>query len=110
MCSNANAQNPGINWYELCKNPLVDTMITEPCHELTTNGGYTLTPEGERVLACLGGGAAAILAEQPQLLALKDKVGCGSSTSQSSSDSYSSTLSNNRNNDPITSIMNSLLG
>lgn len=44
-----------VNWFEICKNPIVDSLITEPCHILATNSGYTLTPEGERVLACLGG-------------------------------------------------------
>jgi hypothetical protein len=46
-----------INWLEICMNPLVDYVITEPCSTLTTSDGYTLTPEGERVLRCLAGGA-----------------------------------------------------
>jgi hypothetical protein len=103
--------SPRVNWYELCKNPIVDLAIAEPCHTLTTNGGYTLTPEGERVLACVTGGAAAILAGQPQLLALKNQVGCGSGGSSSgSSNSFSNSFSNNQNEDPITNILDSLFG
>ncbi len=101
-----------VNWFELCKNPVVDILISEPCHELTTNGGYTLTPKGERVLACLGGGAAAILAGYPQLLAMKEKVGCGDSSSSSSYNSYSNNLANNNNNDndPIGDLISGLFG
>jgi hypothetical protein len=98
-----------INWYELCKNPIVDLAIAEPCNELTTNGGYTLTPQGERVLACLGGGAAAILAGMPQLIQYKNEVGCGAGTPSSSSSSYSS-LENSRESDPIGNILTGLLG
>jgi hypothetical protein len=46
-----------INWLEICMNPLVDYVITEPCSTLTTPDGYTLTSEGDRVLRCLAGGA-----------------------------------------------------
>jgi hypothetical protein len=100
--------NPRVNWYEICKNPIVDSLITEPCHTLTKNGGYTLTPEGERVLACLGGGAAALAF--PELMTLKSVSGCGSGSSSSSSNSYSSTFSNSQNNDPISNILNGLFG
>lgn len=83
-------------------------MISQPCSELTTNGGYTLTPEGERVLACLGGGAAAVLAGAPQLLALKNKVGCEDRNSGSGFGSQSSNLASNRNNDPIGDLIGGL--
>ena len=86
------ANEPRINWYKLCKNPVVDILISQPCGELTTNGGFTLTPEGERVLACLGGGAATVLAGAPQLLALKNHVGCEDRTSGSGFGSHSSNL------------------
>ena len=105
------AQSSGssnVNWFEICKNPIVDTLISEPCHTLTTNGGYTLTPEGERVLACLGGGAAALAI--PEIMALKSVSGCGSGSSSSSSNSFSNTFSSNQNDDPITNILNSLFG
>ncbi len=109
------AQSSGssnVNWYKLCKNPIVDSLITEPCHTLTTNGGYTLTPEGERVLACLGGGAVALAAPElaPPLAALKDVSNCGSGSSTSSSNFYSNSFSNNQNDDPITNVLNSLFG
>lgn len=86
-----------INWYKICINPIVDILITEPCHTLTTNGGYTLTPQGEKVLACLGGGAASLAF--PEILALKSVSGCGSSSSSSSSNSFSNSFSNNQNED-----------
>ncbi len=101
---------PRINWFEICKNPIVDLAIAEPCHELTTNGGYTLTPKGERVLACIGGGAAAVLAGYPQLLALKNQVGCGTGSQSSSVSSFSNSLGNNRGSDPIGDIIGSLFG
>ena len=50
-------QQNRINWGEICMNPLVDYVITEPCSTLTSPDGYTLTAEGERVLRCLAGGA-----------------------------------------------------
>ena len=63
-----------VNWYEICKNPIVGSLINELCHTLTTNGGYTLTPEGERVLVCLSGWGEIALAFPelaPQLAALQ---------------------------------------
>jgi hypothetical protein len=102
------AQKRGINWYEICKNPIIDRSIAEPCSTLTTNGGYTLTPEGERVLACIGGGAAAILAGIPQLLALKNEVGCGTGSQSSSSSAFSK--ESGSGSDPIGDLIDSLLG
>lgn len=66
-----------INWLELCENPLVDALISEPCHTLTTPDGFTLTKEGEKVLGCLGGGTLAILAGIPELATMGELVGCG---------------------------------
>lgn len=105
---NVNAQRSSINWYELCTNPVVDILISEPCSTLTTNGGYTLTPEGERVLACLGGGALALA--QPELMALKSLAPCGSNYSTGSSFSHSNEYSNNQRDDPLGNMINGLLG
>ena len=58
----AQQQQQGINWLKECKNPVVDAKIKEPCEELTTPDGYTLTPLGEHVLACLRGNPLALLA------------------------------------------------
>lgn len=105
------AQSSGssnVNWFKICKNPIVDRLITEPCHTLTTNGGYTLTPEGEKVLACLGGGAVALAI--PELMTLKGVSGCGSGSSTGSSSSYSNSFSNDQNDNPITNVLNSLFG
>jgi hypothetical protein len=85
-------------------------LISQPCGELTTDGGYTLTPEGERVLACLGGGAATVLAGAPQLLALKNQVGFEDRTSGSGFGSHSSNLASNRDNDPIGDLISGLFG
>lgn len=35
----------GINWANICTNPLVEPLISEPCETLTSPDGYTLTPE-----------------------------------------------------------------
>lgn len=66
--------------------------IAESCGTLTTNGDYSLTPEGERVLACLSGVALAIVEGQPELLALKNEVECGTNQHSSSGASSSSNL------------------
>ena len=39
-------QRSGINWLQVCRTPIVDMAIAEPCESLTTPGGYSLTPEG----------------------------------------------------------------
>jgi hypothetical protein len=41
------SQQNRINWLELCTNPLVDHVISEPCYTLTTPDGYTF-PESYR--------------------------------------------------------------
>src|SRR6185503_13609269 len=76
MVSPIYAQQPqqGVNWLEICRNPIIDAMITEPCETLTSPDGYTLTPQGEHALACIGGGALTLLIGQPELLALRDSV------------------------------------
>ena len=53
VLSQPQPQQNHINWLELCLNPLVDYVITEDCHTLTTPDGHTLTSEGQRVLKCL---------------------------------------------------------
>jgi hypothetical protein len=105
---NVNAQRSSINWYELCTNPVVDILISEPCGTLTTDDGYTLTPEGERVLACLGGGALALA--QPELMALKSLAPCGSNHSTGDTSSNTDIFSNNQKGDPLGSMLNSLFG
>ena len=104
--STTTAQKQGINWYKLCTNPIVDILITEPCSTLTTNGGYTLTQEGNRVLSCLGGGALALT--QPELMALKSLAPCGSNYSTGSSYSHTNNFANNQQDDPIGNILNGL--
>ena len=49
--------------------------------------------------ACIGGGAAAILAGHPELLALKNQVGCGMGSGGSSSSAFSSSSSGG--SDPV---------
>jgi hypothetical protein len=72
-----------INWGAICRNPIVDSFISEPCETLTSPDGYTLTPQGGQVLRCIGVGAAATLLA-PEILAsvksLGPSVGCGSNT------------------------------
>ena len=57
----AQQRQQGINWLKECRDPVVDAMIKEPCEELTTPDGYTLTPLGEHVLACLKGDSLTLL-------------------------------------------------
>ena len=89
-----------INWLEICNNPAVDAMVTEPCSTLATPSG-TLTSEGQRVLGCIGGGALAVATGNFQLLTLAPAVGCGGSSS-----SYSG---GSGNNDIVGNIIGGLL-
>jgi hypothetical protein len=60
--------------------PLVDYVITEPCSTLTTPDGYSLTPEGQRVLSCLALGALVGILDPELLIQLRElgpAVGCG---------------------------------
>jgi hypothetical protein len=68
-----------INWGAICRNPLVDAYLSEPCETLTSPDGYTLTPEGKHVLACLGAGAVAPILGPQAVVAIKSlgpAVGC----------------------------------
>lgn len=87
------SNGPRINWREICENPIVHILVSQPCSSLTSYDGYTLTKEGERVLLCIAGGAVSILIGKPQLIALKNQVGCGDNPSSSSQtfDRHSST-------------------
>ena len=53
----------GINWGDICRNPVVDAIVSEPCSSLTTSSGYQLTAQGERVVACIAGGGVLMLAD-----------------------------------------------
>src|SRR4051812_39322693 len=84
-------QGKGVNWLEICRNPLVDALITEPCETLTSPDGYTLTPQGEHVLSCIGGGTLSILTGQFKLPILNDTAGCGGNNGSSSGSSVVNT-------------------
>jgi len=47
-------QQNRINWGAICRNPIVDSFISEPCETLTSPDGFTLNSRGQRVLVCLG--------------------------------------------------------
>jgi hypothetical protein len=49
-------QQNRINWGAICRNPIVDSFISEPCETLTSPDGFTLNSRGQRVLVCLGVG------------------------------------------------------
>jgi hypothetical protein len=76
-------QTRDINWGEICRNPIVDAVIVEPCNTLTTPDEYTLTKEGERVLACLVGGGLLLLIDPSGVTLMEaqyivgEVVGCG---------------------------------
>ncbi len=69
----ANHQS-GINWLQLCRNPIVDMAIAEPCESLTTPDGYSLTPQGMRVVACFLG-AGVLLVYYPTGVTLGEAQG-----------------------------------
>lgn len=85
------SSNRGIDWMKVCQ-MAPDVLVSEPCDELVTDYNE-LTSKGERVLACIGGGALAIITQQYQLLGLAPAVGCGGSGSSSGS-GLSNLLSN----------------
>ena len=76
-----------INWLDLCRIPVVDGLLSEPCETLTTPDGYILTSEGKRVVGCIvgiiGGSAALLLADPTgkalataEELKLGNAIGC----------------------------------
>lgn len=94
----AQSSAPRVNWGQLCRNPMVDAVVAEPCETLTTPDGYTLTPDGERVAKCIAGGGLLLLVDPSgQALAgaqtLGPAVGCGASTGTTSSASSNNLLS-----------------
>lgn len=76
-----NAQSSGlrINWAEICRSPLVDAVVAEPCNKLVSPDGYQLTEEGNRVLVCLVGGGVGKLygLSDAQLKSLSLIARCG---------------------------------
>ena len=72
-----------VYWYNVCKSPLVDSLIREDCSGLVSNhdpGGYGFSEEGWRVLQCLGGGALSLFGiSQNQLETVADSMNihCG---------------------------------
>ena len=81
-------QQNRINWGAICRNPIVDSFISEPCETLTSSDGFTFTPRGQRVLACLGAGGVATLLAPDVLASIKSlgpAVGCGPDTGGESS-------------------------
>lgn len=43
------------NWLEVCKSPIIDSVVEQPCETLATPDGYHLSAEGIRVFACILG-------------------------------------------------------
>ena len=81
----AQSSPPRVNWGQLCRNPIVDAAVAEPCETLTTPDGYTSTPEGQksRKMYC---GWRTIIVSRPirtssaGAQALGPAVGCGAKT------------------------------
>lgn len=72
-----------INQGAICRNPIVDSFISEPCETLTSPDGFTLTSRGQRVLVCLGVGGIAAYLDREILASIKSlgpAVGCGTGT------------------------------
>ena len=103
----AHSQTSGINWRDICRNPVVDMLISEPFSTLTTNGGYQLTVEGERVIVCIAGGGALLLVDPTgSTLAAAKLLGGSNVRCGESSQPYS----NYNNDDPIRNILSGLFG
>jgi hypothetical protein len=110
-------QTTGINWGEICRNPIVDAVIVEPCSTLTTSGGYVLTDEGNRVIRCIGGGAVLLILDPSgQTLvaaqALGPAVGCGGGggvpTGLPVSDVFAPSDQQGQSNDPLADILRTI--
>jgi hypothetical protein len=85
----ANAQTANrFNWLQICRHPLVDAFIAEPCETLTSPDGYQLTEDGKRVLICLLGGSVAKLYNIPdeEIALLAPIAGCAGAGSLPKSD------------------------
>jgi copper-binding protein NosD len=66
-----------INWLELCRTPIIDSLITEPCETLITPDGQSPTTEGLRVLACVAVDYSGVLSPELTFLrSLGPSLGC----------------------------------
>jgi hypothetical protein len=111
----AQTKQPGINWLQLCRNPVVDTVIVEPCETLTTSGGYELTSEGQRVVGCILS-AGVLLVADPTGVAfakaqtLASTVGlCAGMTAPLTNPNNNPSSSSSTNN-PLNNLIGGLLG
>ncbi len=89
-----------INWLAVCRNTIVDAVISEPCETLTTPDGYDLTPAGQRVVACvLGAGVLLAYDQSGATLAAAQEIAnttgiCGNPTTTSPTNPTSPTNNN----------------
>lgn len=74
-----NHTSGGINWLQVCRNPIVDREIIDSCESLTTPDGYFLTQDGNRVIACILG-ANVLLAYDPTGVTLGEAQGIAKTT------------------------------
>ncbi|MDW3644445.1 MAG: hypothetical protein QN819_06385 [Nitrososphaeraceae archaeon] len=67
-----------INWSKICISPLVDNLVAEPCHSLTSPNGTALTDTGRKILVCLmlGGLSKSFGIPEEQLKLLLPSSGC----------------------------------
>jgi hypothetical protein len=102
----------GINWGAICRNPFVDKLISEPCDTLTTNGGYQLTPQGERAIACIAGGFLLLADPTGQAFnygqKLKSMFGCGGGSPDSNQNPFQGFLNSPQDNSYSNSFNNLL--
>jgi hypothetical protein len=72
--SNSPLPQSSINCLQVCRNPIVDAPIAEPCKTLTTPDGYILAREGTRVVACILGDGV-LMAYDPTGVTLAEAQG-----------------------------------
>lgn len=115
----AQLPNSRINWLEVCKSPMVDAVVSEPCETLTSPDGFTLTAKGQRVIGCFIGAAVLLAYDRTgTTLAAAQSIGksagvCEGMGSPSGSNPLTGVLggltkSNPGNSNPLTGILNGL--
>jgi hypothetical protein len=104
--------NQGINWLEICKSPMVDAVVVEPCETLTTSGGYGLTAQGERVVGCILGAGVLLYAYPTAFYTAQElakKAGlCAGMTAPLTTNPNNNALGSSSSSDPLGNLLSGL--
>jgi hypothetical protein len=111
----AQTTQPGTNWGQLCRNPVVDRVIVEPCETLTTPDGYGLTPEGQRVMGCILGAGVLLLADPTghafvEAQSLASTAGLCAGMTALLTNPNNNPSAGSSTNDPLRNLLGGLLG